>query len=159
MSLFNRRAVLFAPFLLAACGFSPVYGTGGSGDGLQNQITISAPNTRNTFLLTRRLEERLGRTSSPIYRLTLEVETSTEGLAVNREGNINRFNLLGDAEYVLVEENTGRVVTSGSVDNFTSFSASGTTVSELAAARDAQERLMTLLADQIVVRLLSTDLS
>ncbi len=159
MSLFNRRAVLVAPLLAAACGFTPVYGTGGSGEVLQNQIRVSEPATRDTFLLTRRLEERLGRASSPSYRLTVDVDTATEDLAVDRAGNINRFNLLGDADYILVEDSTGRVVTSGRVSSFTSYSASGTTVSELAAERDAQERLMTLLADQIVVRLLSTDLS
>jgi LPS-assembly lipoprotein len=50
-------------------------------------------------------------------------------------------------------------VTSGSVDNFTGYSATGTTVATLAAERDAQERLMTILADQIVTRLLTLDLA
>jgi LPS-assembly lipoprotein len=50
-------------------------------------------------------------------------------------------------------------VISGSVDNFTSYSATGTTVATLAAERDAQERLMIQLADQIFVRLASAELS
>lgn len=159
MSLFSRRALIFSPVLLAACGFSPVYQTGGTGSKLQNQVRVNDPDARDSFLLTRRLEERLGRSDSPVYLLTVEVRSEEEDLAVDQSGNINRFNILGTADYTLVEEETGRVVTSGRVNNFASYSASGTTVSELAAERDAQERLMTLLADQIVVRLLSTDLS
>ena len=159
MSLFNRRIILAAPFLLAACGFTPVYGTGGTGQVLQNSIEVAGPNTRDAFLLTRRLEERLGRAGDPAYKLTLDVRTQEEDLAVEEEGNIARFNLLGEADFALVDQSTGSIVTSGKVENFTSYSATGTTVATLAAERDAQRRLMTLLADMIVTRLLTTDLS
>ena len=159
MSLFDRRAILGLPLALAACGFTPVYGPGGTGSRLQNNVEIVDPDTRDTFLLTRRLEERLGRTSTPVYKLTLTVDTEEEDLAIDREGNISRFNLLGRADYALIEQATGRTVTSGSVDNFTSYSATGTTVATLAAQRDAQERLMIQLADQIFVRLASAELS
>jgi LPS-assembly lipoprotein len=159
MSLFDRRTFLCLPLALAACGFSPVYGPGGTGSRLQNNVEIVDPDTRDAFLLTRRLEERLGRTSTPVYKLALTVDTEEEDLAIDREGNISRVNLLGRAEFALIEQETGRTVTSGSVDNFTSYSATGTTVATLAAQRDAQERLMTLLADQIFVRLASADLS
>lgn len=159
MLSFSRRALLCLPLALAACGFAPVYGTGASGGRLQNSVEVSNPDDVESFLVTRRLEERLGRSATPTYRLGLTVSTRREGLAVNSESNINRFNLLGEAKYVLVEQATGRVVTSGTVDNFTGSSATGTTVATLAAERDALERLMTLLADQIVTRLLSADLS
>ncbi|MEM6563622.1 MAG: LPS assembly lipoprotein LptE, partial [Pseudomonadota bacterium] len=85
--------------------------------------------------------------------------TSRQALAVNSESNINRFNLVGVARYSLVEQASGRVVTSGQVNNFTGSSASGTTAETLAATRDAQRRLMTLLADQVVVKLLSADVT
>ena len=159
MSLFNRRAFLCLPLIVAACGFAPVYGTGGSGEKLQNTVEVVEPDARDAYLLPRRIEERLGRASIPAYKLTLSVTSEAESIAVDRGGNINRFNLLGEAEYALIEQSTGRVVTSGNVENFTSFSATGTTVSELASERDAEKRLMTLLADMIVLRLQSADLS
>ena len=159
MSSFNRRHILFLPLALSACGFTPVYGTGGSGGALRNNVDVSEPNELDGYIVTRRIEERLGRSATPAYRLTLDVSTETEGLAVNPENNINRFNIIGEARYVLVENATGRVVTSGLVENFTGSSATGTTVATLASERDARERLMTLLADQIVTRLLATDLS
>lgn len=159
MSSFKRRTLFLMPLALAACGFAPVYGTGTNGGALQNSVEVVEPDDDNSYLLTRRLEERLGRASVPAYRLNIDVASRREALAVNTESNINRFNLVGIADYSLIEQSTGRVVTSGQVNNFTGSSATGTTVATLAAERDAQRRLMTLLADQIVVRLLSADLT
>lgn len=153
-----RKILLMMPLLLAACGFTPLYAPGGTGTQLQNNITVSEPNTRDAFLVTQRLEERLGRAVDPAYTLSLSVRSSAEGLAVDSEGSTTRFNLLGNADYSLIDVSSGRVVTSGSVDNFTGYSAAGTTVAALAAQRDAQKRLMVLLADQIVTRVLVADL-
>ncbi|QJF49885.1 LPS assembly lipoprotein LptE [Roseobacter ponti] len=159
MSLFNRRALLSLPLVLAACGFQPVYAPGGSGQALQNKVLVDEPDAVDGYLLTRRLEERLGRSSTPVYRLALVVATGQENLAVDQKGDILRFNLLGAADYTLTETATGRIVTSGSVDNFTGYSATGTTVATLAAERDARQRLMILLGDQIVARLFTADLT
>jgi LPS-assembly lipoprotein len=159
MSLLDRRTLLLIPLALTACGFQPVYGPGGAGTALQGRVEVSEPDTRDAYLATRRIEERLGRASDPLYALALTVRSVEEGLAVNRQGNITRFNLLGEADYVLTDTRTGQIVTSGFVDNFTGYSATGTTVATLAAERDAQERLMTILADQIVTRLLTLDLA
>lgn len=158
MLLHRRKLLLMVPLLMAACGFTPVYAPGGIGTQLQNNITVSEPNTRDAFLVTQRLEERLGRAVDPVYRLSLSVSSSSEGLAVDSEGSTTRFNLLGSADFSLIEVSTGQVITSGSVDNFTGYSAAGTTVATLAAQRDAQKRLMVLLADQIVTRVLVADL-
>ncbi|MEM1353100.1 MAG: LPS assembly lipoprotein LptE [Pseudomonadota bacterium] len=159
MSSFNRRSVLCVPLALAACGFSPVYGPSGTGSALQNQILVNEPVNEDTFFLNRRIEDRLGRNETPSYLLNVSLSVNRESLARNSSNNINRFNFIGVADYSLVDEATGNVVTSGRVDNFTGASASGTTVATLAAERDARRRLMTLLADQIVERLLVTDLA
>ena len=159
MSLLSRRSFLCVPLVLGACGFQPVYGTGGAGGSLQNNVDVSEPDGVDAYVVTRRLEERLGRGDTPQYRLNVSVRTEREALARDTDANINCFNLIGQADYVLVEQDTGRIVTSGRVDNFTGSSATGTTLATLAAERDARERLMTLLADQIVARLLSTDLT
>ena len=159
MSLYSRRALICLPLALAACGFTPVYGTGGNGTRLQNNILIDEPQTENGYLITRRIEERLGRSVNAGYRLSLNVRTAQENLAIDSEGDITRLNLLGSADYTLIDNDTGRIVLSGLVDNFTGYSAADTTVATLAAEQDAQQRLMVLLGDQIIVRLLSADLT
>jgi LPS-assembly lipoprotein len=158
MLLFSRRTLLSLPLVLAACGFTPVYGPGGSGQILQDNVSTSEPVTRNDFLLNQRLEERLGRVNDAPYLLSVSTSIGVGGLAVDTAGTTTRFNIVGTSQYSLTERATGRIVTSGAVDNFTSYSASGTTIATRAASRDAQERLMVILADDIVTRLFGADL-
>ena len=159
MSLLNRRLILLAPLALAACGFQPVYGPGGNGIALQNRVLVVKPDERYGYFLTREIEERLGRASAPAYGLALTITTKEEGLATDLEGNTRRFNLVGSVDYALRDLATGQIVTSGKVENFTGYSATGTTVATLAGEQDAQVRLMTILANQIVTRLSAADLT
>lgn len=158
MSSFNRRSVLLIPLALAACGFEPVYGPGGTASGLRGKVLVDAPDTRETYLLTRNLEERLGRTASPVYGLSVAPSLTNQGQAVTAAGDITRFSLVGKARYQLRRLSDGLIVTSGEVDNFTGYSATGSTVETLAAETDARERLMAILADQITTRLYVLDL-
>jgi LPS-assembly lipoprotein len=50
---------------------------------------------------------------------------------------------------------TGATVASGRVQSFTAYAATGSTVAGLAAEEDAGLRLMRLLADQVVARLIA----
>lgn len=154
----SRRAALLSIVALAGCGFQPVYGPGGTGSALQGRVEVQEPTTQNGYLMTRQLETRLGRANAPAYLLEVKLATGEEGLAINREGDTTRYNVLGAAEYNLRSAATGAVVTSGRVENFTGYSATGSTVATLAAERDATERLMVILADEIVTRLLATKL-
>ena len=159
MSLLNRRTALLMPLALAACGFQPVYGPGGAGTALQNQVRVDDPTDRNGYVLTRELETRLGRAANPRFGLALIIVTSEDGLAIDSEGDTDRYNILGSADYALRDLASGAILSSGKVENFTGYSATGTTVATLASQQDAQERLMTILAQQIVTRLYTADLS
>ena len=153
-----RTAALLLILVLGACGFTPVYGPDGSGTELQNRVLVDKPDDRTGFLLVQRLEERLGRTSDPVYRLAVDLALGEEARAIDPDGEIRRFHLVGSAAYTLIATGTGEVVQAETVDNFVGYSATGTTVATLAARRDAQERLMIILADQIVLRLQGSDL-
>ncbi len=154
-----RHYLLILPLMLiAACGFQPVYGPGGAGQALQNRVTVDAPDDRESYFLVREIETRLGRTTAPVFSLDLTIATSEDGLAIDQAGNTTRYNILGAADFTLRDLSSGQIATSGRVESFTGYSATGTTVATLAAQQDAQVRLMTILADQIVARLLATDL-
>lgn len=157
MSLLDRRFLLILPLVLAACGFEPAYGPGGSGTALQNRVQIEAPEDRNAYLVVRELENRLGRAGTPAYALDLDVTTTEEGLAIDSADNTTRFNIVGNATFVLRELGSGQTIATGQVENFVGYSATGTTVATLAAERDAQQRLMTMLADQIMTQLLAAN--
>ena len=149
----RRVAPFLAVLALTACGFTPVYGPGGAGTALQNRVLVEQPDDRTGFLLVQRLEERLGRAGDPAYRLAVDLALREEARAIDPDGDIRRFHLIGSAAYTLLLSGSDSVVQSATVDNFVSYSATGTAVATLAARRDAQERLMVILADQIVLQL------
>lgn len=154
--LWRRRRVCFALAAFAAgsaCGFQPAYGPQGSASALQNNLRVSAPDRRDGFLISQRLEERLGRNDNGRYVLTVAPEIIRQGLATSVEGTTNRFRLNGIASYALRDSGTGDVVLQGRVTNFTGYSATGSTAATLAAERDATSRLMVIMADEIVDRL------
>jgi LPS-assembly lipoprotein len=162
MSSFNRRSFLFAPlaacFLGAACGFEPIYAPGGAGSELFGKVEVSAPNTVESYLLVQNLEQKLGRsaTSGNAYRLDVRVETAVQAAAITSTNEINRLSIEGRAEYTLKSNETGQILASGAVTDFVGYSAAGSSVSTLADERDARERLMVILSDQIVNRLYAT---
>ena len=152
----SRRSVLLAPLALAACGFTPAYGPSGPAAHLQGSIRVADPGDKNGFDLVERLEERLGRGAAARYVLGYGIETRRIGVAVSAEGAINRYNLMGAVEFVLRDQGTGAELTAGRVENFTSWSTTASSLATESAEADARRRLMRLLADQIVTRLIAT---
>ncbi len=157
MSSFNRRIFLLGAAALAAgCGFTPAYGPGGGAERLDGQVAMDAPTNQPAYQLTRHLEDRLGRASNPRYGLSYAIDISESPTAISENDVTLRYNVLGQVTYALRDLSSGMVVSSGKVDSFTSYSTSGTTVATQAAERDARDRLMVILGDQMITRLIAT---
>jgi LPS-assembly lipoprotein len=122
---------------------------------LQGQIAFDVPTDRRAFDLVERLEERMGRTRTPKWRLSYEIVTDTTGLAITPQNATTRYQVDGTVRFKLTDAATGAVADEGRVQAFTSYSAFGTQVSTAAQRDDAVARLMRLLADQIVTRLIA----
>lgn len=161
----SRRLVVLAPVAMAGCGFAPVYGPGGTAEGLQGAISVAPPRDDAGYYLVRRLEERLGRADGAPYVLEADLLIDEEGVGITRDRDVTRIRLDGRARYVL-RDGSGAPRTDGEVFAFASYdspvfraertSVAGNAVSVRAAAVDARERLMVMLADRIVSRLLAT---
>lgn len=155
MSSFNRRVLIVSLAALAGCGFTPVYGPGGSAEGLRDTIDIAAPADTEGFALVRRLEERLGTGQSATQRLTAEIGIREKSLGILPDGTITRYTVQGQVDWTLTHIADDRVIARGSEKSFTGYAATSTTVATLFARRDARERLMRILADQVVASLIS----
>ncbi len=152
-----RRLVLVSGLsFLAACGFTPVYGPGGAGEGLQGSILVAEPDTRNAFVFVARLEDRLGQPQNAPYLLAYDIDTRSEGVGITPAQETTRYNLFGTVTYTITDRATETVVFQGREKNFTGYSATSLIVGTQSVTRDANERLMTALADQIVTRLIAT---
>ncbi len=156
--MWSYRLALLSLLTLVSCGFTPAYGPGSTGAQLRGQIAFGEPSDETTYILVRRLEERLGIAGDPAFDLSVVLDTREEGLAIDADGDIERYSLLGTARYTLTDSGTDEERATGEVSNFTSYSATGTTVATLAAQRDAQERLITILADMLVTHLIAQPL-
>lgn len=162
------KLVALAAFAaLASCGYTPAYAPGGPATALRQQVEVEPPSNQNEFDLVKQLELRLGRAEQPKYRLALDLTTRREGVGVTPAQEIVRFNIYGSVRYSLHDIQTGKILTSGTTDTFTSYSvgsvdvgatppSTNATIATLAAESDAKARLMTVLADQIVTRLIAT---
>ncbi len=144
------------PVALVACGFTPAYAPGSDAGALIGAIWVQDPTEKRGFDLVQRLEERLGRPRNATYRLTYSIATETVGLGITTEDVITRYTVKGAVDWTLSDRATGTRVAGGTVQSFTSYSATGSTGAGQAAEQDAELRLMRILADQIVTRLIAT---
>ncbi|MEL7254889.1 MAG: hypothetical protein AAGL23_11990 [Pseudomonadota bacterium] len=154
MLSFDRRLFLLSGLALTAgCGFSPAFAPGGAATRLQNSVTLDDPDDRADYLLVRRFEERMGPANPARYGLSYSVSLVESGIAVSSTSITTRQNILGSITYALRDLQTDKVVSSGTVDQFTSYSAEDTTISAQTSKQDAEERLMVIMTDQMITRL------
>lgn len=156
MSSFDRRTLLIALTALAGCGFTPALAPEGGAGVLRNNVRVAEPASRDAFDLANRITERLGPPSAPRFVLSYDLEVEEDPLAITPEQVIERYNVVGRVKWQIRSTADDSLLALGSENNFTSYSATGTTVSTLSSQADARARLMSALADQIVTRLIAT---
>ncbi|MBU2866597.1 LPS assembly lipoprotein LptE [Pacificibacter marinus] len=153
MLLFNRRTFLLSAVALAGCGFQPAYGPNGTASKLRGKIRVESSDTREGFTLAHELESIFAQATDEQYLLTFSIDTDEDGLGITTDQEITRYHVTGSAKYTLVRTSDGQTAASGEVRSFTAYSATGSTVSSVSATRDAYDRLMSILADQIAAQI------
>ena len=144
---------------LAACGFSPLYAEREDGTTVADQLaTVSIDPMRDRVgqQMHNLLRDRLnpyGQPASPDYRLLLQITETTRELGVRRDETATRANLRLDARFFLRRTGSGEQVLKGRSTSTTSYDILeepfATTISE----RDARERALREVADEIETRL------
>lgn len=153
----SRRGFILGALMVAACGFSPVYGPQGTGGRLFGKIRTADPKTPDDFAFAGRIAERLGPENGAAYQLDWTLSIAVVAQAITPDEITTRYSLNGTANFRLTDTATGKQITNGQVSNFSSYSTTGTTIATMAAEQDAHRRLALMLADQVVTRLLAID--
>lgn len=156
MSSFNRRLFLLSSMALAGCGFTPVYGPSGAGRALRGAVEVDAPSDREAHSFAQAATRSLGEALSPHYRLGYEITTDEKPIGLTRDQEIKRYHVTGKVTYTLIDIASGNTVASGTVERFTAYAATGSTVASLSATSDAYDRLMSQLADAVVLEMTAT---
>lgn len=159
-------ALLGLALLLGACGFQPLYGTGTAPVGSAAEgmavpaalasIEVATIPDRSGQILRTALVERLspaGRPRDPAYRLSIGLSTSTVGLGISRDDVATRANLRATASYSLVRKADGEEVTRGSLTTIASYNILADPFVTITAERDAEERALLRLADNLRTQL------
>lgn len=155
MWLSDRRSFLFGFMALVGCGFSPIKGPASQGDKFHNSVFVQAPANRVEFELVRHLEGRLGRTLNRKYDLLFMLSIDQKAAVVSAAQETDRFSLVGTLDYSLIHAN-GSVILKATETSFTSYASTGTTLATEQSKRDAEDRLIIILGDQLNARLLAT---
>jgi LPS-assembly lipoprotein len=148
----TRRFACLGLLGLAGCGFVPVYG---NGPATRGQFSFETDASVIGFQLGTRLSERLGTASTPRYVLKVAVRTSERAAAITAEGDTVRLNIIGIADWSIVESASGEQIFTDRTEAFASYAATGSTVATQTTQDDARARLAIILADMIVTRVLA----
>lgn len=152
----NRRMALAGLALLAGCGFTPAYAPGGVGERLRGTVHLPDPTDFDSYALNAHLTARLGPETAPRHDLAYTLRVAVVEQGITPEQITTRFALNGTLDFRLTDRANGAVLAQGAVSAFTSYSATGTTIATTTAEADARARLMRMLGDQLVTRLLGT---
>jgi len=156
MLLSDRRrflAGLGALSLTAACGFRPVYGNGGAGQALRSAVRADDPVSRGDFQFVSAFEDLLGRPTSARYGLAYAITKSEVEAGSIQDIGATRIQLFGTLDFTVTDLGTGLAVANGQVANNATYSTTSSQLATLAAAEDAELRLMRILAEALVTRL------
>ena len=156
MLLSDRRAFLLAALALAGCGFAPVHGRSSKSLIVRNAVLVQAPTNRAEFELVRNLDILLGPATAKRYDLRYTLTVDEQVIVVSAAQEINRFSLVGVLNFSLMDAD-GVVFLSKTAKSFTGYSATGTTVATERSKRDAYDRLMVILAKQVLNHLWAVD--
>ena len=150
MSLSRRSFLITLPMvsLTAGCGFTPLLKKSGNSRQLIGKVDVEIKDSRNDFEFRRALLERLGQPQSPRYQLRYSIASSRSSLSVSTTAEIVRFTLFGTLNFTLHEFSSESDVYSNIVRASAGYSATAEPFATRTAERDANNRLMEVLAEQ-----------
>ena len=148
----RRMAAILTLAALAACGFEPALEPGDP-PGIGVLIDPEPPRTEAEFFYRARLLDRIGPAEGAALTLAYEVDTDEVRQAITPDRVTERFLINGRVRWELSDA-TG-VIAKGDAIGDSSYSSTGSTVATAAAERDAERRLMALLADRTLTAVLA----
>jgi LPS-assembly lipoprotein len=139
---------------LAACGFTPLYGTPGVTSSL-SAVAVSTPEGRIGQLLREHLDDELARNAdaAPLYRLNLSLGEQRYPRGVRVDNVATRYEYVLTADYTLASQPSGAVAKKGRVRVELTYDSADQPYASIAAQQDAQDRATEEAARRIQLEL------
>ena len=145
-------ALLMLP-LLCACGFQPLYGNNTAPQ--LSSIFVEDIAERNGFELRTRLIDILdsdGMQTNKRYRLKITLSESSQGIALQNDAAITRYNNRMEARFVLSDA-SGKEIYRGTQSELSSYNVVQSPYATLAAEQDSGKRAVQDMAERIRLEL------
>lgn len=154
-------ALIISAFALNACGFRPLYAEGEDGLGLDDRLAavevdeIPGPQGREFKVA---LDSQMYPAGRPAdvrtqYLLHVRLKADREGLAIQPDASITRYDYRLIGRYRLVGVETGEVVHQGIATAETAYNVVESQFATLSARRDAEARAIRSLSEEIRMRI------
>ncbi len=151
--------VLLGGMILGACGFHPLYGTIGEDPAAQRifaSIYVDPiAHERVGYDLRNNLIDLLRAADRPqgtAYRLHVDVTETREGVALQNDATITRFDIVFVAKYELTDARLKSVL-KGTESTLESFDVAQSPYSSLTGQQDAEKRAAQDIAEHIRINL------
>lgn len=146
-------------WLLASCGFQPLHGQGAPGGASTSarlsQVQVPPIGDRVGQLVRNRLLDYFeppGRNVPALYRLEVDVVERKEGLAIQDDRTVTRYNLRLQSRYRLVQIRSGKELMSGRAGAIAAYNVIRSDYANLIAERDARARAAQEIGDAVGLR-------
>ncbi len=146
---------------LSACGFAPLYGVHeGTASRTENELAqiqvLPVRDDRLGYDVYNALFERLSPNGEPVtpdYTLRVRLREDREGVAIERDASITRYNYRLNAHYTLMDVRSGNAIHEGDSRSIAAYNVVDNQFATLSAQRDAEERAAVELSEDIRLRL------
>ncbi|WP_171054604.1 hypothetical protein [Roseovarius arcticus] len=135
---------------LPSCGFTPVYGENSASSEVLRNVVLEDPDNQIEYDYLKAVEQRIPPSQNTQYKVRYNVALSYQGLDVV---GVSRVQVVGTVTSEFVDQTTQKVELVSSVEGFTSYTADGGFRD--VQRRDAERRLMQILADKFITRLIA----
>jgi LPS-assembly lipoprotein len=167
MTAIRTLTLLGLAFLLAGCGFHPLYATPGAARGSMRQhlaaIYVDPVSERLGYELRNQMIDLIDGSATPnnaVYRLRMTLALKNDAIGVKSqsvgtvtETTITRYNDTLTVEYELSDAKTGAVLTKGTETGLSAYNVLSSPYATLVGQQDADKRAADDIADRIRIDL------
>jgi LPS-assembly lipoprotein len=157
MSWFKPSAALAACFLLAGCGFQPLYGEGGRSDPLTAQLaSIQVMQITEHYgqVMTNDLHDGLNPRAlsiAPVYKLEVALTDRSYQFATRADGTPSRSALSITASWTLRRIGDNQIVTHGLIKSSAGYDVLNNDYANVVSGNNGELRAVRDLSDQIQI--------
>jgi LPS-assembly lipoprotein len=148
-----KRAIILACLFLAGCGFHPLYGTRTAPQ--MSTVFVEPIAERDGYEMRNQLIDLLGsdgQEAGKRYHLKITLNENSNGIALQNDATITRYNQTLDAKFVLTDAQ-GTTLYQGAQTEMTAYNVVQSPYATQVAQMDASKRAAQDLAERIRLQL------